>query len=286
MSESLDQRTSEALTLEFNPLNYQLCSAFPQRLAPSGWLALVPFGFFVIEAASPKTLVELGTHHGVSYCAFCQAVDALHLDTCCYAIDTWRGDPQAQRYDDRVLADLRSYHDPLYSKFSKLMQCTFDEGLSQFPDRSIDLLHIDGFHAYESVRHDFYSWLPKLSQRGMILLHDIHDQRPGFGVSQLWQEVKNQYPAFELLHSHGLGLLAVGSSYPDAFRYLFDAQVQDLDRIRAYYERLGALLDRIMEEQEVIASQSKKIKELEMFVERFRRTPLFKLYHWLKYFGR
>lgn len=274
------------MALEFNPLEYQFSSIFPQRFAPSGWISLVPFAFFVVEALRPKTIVELGTHHGVSYCAFCQAVKSLALDTRCYAVDTWRGDSQAQLYDETVLAELRAYHDPLYSDFSSLMQCTFDQGLSKFADSSIDLLHIDGFHAYDAVRHDFYSWLPKLSDSAIILLHDIHNHRPSFEVWRLWDEVKTQYPHFELLHGHGLGLLAVGPSYPKEFGYLFNAQDQALQTLRDYFHRLGAPLEQIIKDQEEITNQACRIQELEEFVEKYRRTILFRVYHWLKYLGK
>src|SRR6267142_4645417 len=156
----------------FNPLDHPICFAYPLRVSPSGWMGHVPFAMYLIDILRPKVLVELGTHNGVSYCSFCQAVKELKVETLCYAIDTWQGDGQAGFYGPEVLADLKEHHDPLYSGFSRLIQSNFDEAVANFENKSIDLLHIDGYHSYEAVKHDFETWLPKISERGVALFHD------------------------------------------------------------------------------------------------------------------
>lgn len=113
-------------------------------------------------------------------------------------------------YGEQIFETLKSYHDGRYSAFSQLVRATFDEALSKFPDGTIDLLHIDGTHFYEDVKHDFESWLPKLSQRGVVLFHDINQKDRGFGVYKYWDELKSRYPYFEFAHGHGLGVLGVG----------------------------------------------------------------------------
>src|SRR5688572_9605579 len=62
---------------------------------PSAWWTHVPFAHWIVAAATPRLLVELGTHAGVSYSAFCQAVRTARLPTQCWAVDTWEGDPHA-----------------------------------------------------------------------------------------------------------------------------------------------------------------------------------------------
>jgi glycosyltransferase involved in cell wall biosynthesis len=174
----------------------------------SAWWQHVPFGHWVVRATKPRLLVELGTHAGVSYSALCQAVARSDLDTRCYAVDTWRGDPQAGLYGEEVFEEFRRFHDERYSAFSTLLHTTFDEALAQFASGTVDLLHIDGLHTYEAVRHDFESWSPKLSERAVVLLHDTNERRDDFGVWRLWAELCEQFPHFEFLHGHGLGVLA------------------------------------------------------------------------------
>jgi Methyltransferase domain len=213
----------------------------PKKYVPSGWTQHAPFGFWIIDALRPRILVELGTYYGFSYLAFLQAIKELGVSCSCFAVDTWRGDEHAGFYQDSVLQQLRQEHDPLYADFSKLVQCTFDEALDRFENNSVDLLHIDGRHFYEDVKHDFETWRPKLSHRSVVLFHDTHEYARGFGVHQLWEELGPQFPSFEFTHGHGLGVLGVGPNLPDAVRELFSAQ-QDPHRaalVRDLYQRLG-----------------------------------------------
>jgi hypothetical protein len=176
----------------------------------------VPFAHWLVHEARPRILVELGTHNGVSYSAFCQAVLLSGLSTRCHAVDTWRGDPQSGEYGEEVYEAFRRFHDDRFAAFSTLLRCTFDEALGAFVDKSIDVLHIDGYHAFEAVSHDFESWLPKLSDQAVVLLHDTNERRGDFGVWRLFEELRERYPGFEFLHGHGLGVLAVGAAAPRA----------------------------------------------------------------------
>ncbi len=162
------------------------------------WHMHMLFAFAVVQILRPKRIVELGTHKGDSYCAFCQAVDELGLEAACFAVDSWEGDEQAGFYGPEVLENLAVYHDPLYGRFSRLVKAYFDEALPFFEDRSIDLLHIDGCHTYEAVKKDFRAWLPKVSDRGIVLLHDTNVREREFGVWRLWEEIRSDFSAFRV----------------------------------------------------------------------------------------
>ena len=195
----------------FNPLNYPIGFELPNRLVfPSAWHEHIPFAMVLMEIVKPDCFVELGTHSGNSYCAFCQAVSHLQLSTECFAIDIWEGDKHSGFYGPEILKDLKAHHDPIYGNFSTLLKTTFDLGREKFADGSIDVLHIDGLHTYEAVSHDFTSWKSKMSSNSIIIFHDTNVRVQDFGVWRLWEELKMDYPTFEFFHGNGLGVLGLG----------------------------------------------------------------------------
>ena len=216
---------------------------FPKSFdLPSTWYEHVPFAFWIIEALRPACFVELGTHYGLSYLAFCQAIDKLRLPTRAYAVDTWKGDEHAGFYGEEVFSNLTALHDTNYASFSRLVRATFDEAVDHFADGSIDLLHIDGLHTYEAVKHDFETWRQKLASCAVVLFHDTNVRERSFGVWKLWRELAEAHPHFEFLHGHGLGVLGVGSRFPAAISALFAAsdKPQSQRYGRDCFARLGA----------------------------------------------
>lgn len=213
----------------------------PAWLEASAWQEHIPFAFWLIEAHRPRVVVELGTHHGTSYFALCQAVDRLGLDTRCFAIDTWKGDEHAGFYDESVYESVSAYNDTQYSGFSRLVRSSFDDALKHFSDGTVDLLHIDGVHTLEAATHDFESWLPKLSDSAVVIFHDTNVRERGFGVFQLFERLKKQYPAFEFVHGHGLGVLGVGEHQTPMLKRLFesDGRGEAQRSIHEVFARLG-----------------------------------------------
>ncbi len=215
----------------------------PSRLgAPSAWYGHVPFGYWLVGQSQPRIVVELGTHAGVSYSAFCDAVLDHRLPTRCFAVDTWQGDEYAGLYGEEIFTDFQRFHDLRYRDFSTLLRMTFDTALDAIAEASIDLLHIDGEHSYAAVRHDFDSWLPKLSDRAVVLFHDTNVHERDFGVWKLWQELRQLHPGFEFLHASGLGLLAVGRQMPPCVAAL--CGIEDDSMIAVVRERFARLGER------------------------------------------
>src|ERR1043166_1004550 len=234
-----DEKAAQILRFCLSPASFRI----PEQIGPQpSWLEHAPFAFWLVDVLQPRTLVELGTHGGFSYFALCEAVQRCRLEARCYAVDTWSGDEHAGYYGEDVYLGVKRHNDQRYAAFSTLVRSTFDAAVEHFSDGSIDLLHVDGRHFYDDVKHDFETWRRKLSDRAVVLFHDITVREKGFGVFRLWEDLRETSLHFEFFHGHGLGVLGVGSALPSPVKTLFAAtgDAQASSSIRDAYSRLGS----------------------------------------------
>jgi len=215
----------------------------PKFMCFSTWVDHMAFGYDIVAAVKPKTVVELGTQGGLSFFTFCQSVKENDLDTICYAVDTWEGEAHTGKYDEEVFNSVQEHARKEYAGHSYLLRMLFSEALQHFSNDSLELLHIDGLHTYDAVKEDFDTWYPKVKPGGVILFHDIYARIMDFGAWKFWEELTQQYKTFEFKHGFGLGVLQKpfeeGQSCTDSqdhlLNILFNGSEQDHADLRAFY---------------------------------------------------
>ena len=201
----------------------------PRYQAESSWWEHVPVAHWLVKQLEPETVVELGTHYGVSLFAFCEASETYCTDTKIYGIDTWEGDSQAGFYDDNVFEQVRRHKEIYHENRCTLLRTTFEDAVKDMKDESIDILHIDGLHTYEAVKKDYTMWKDKVSKNGSILFHDWNVKDGDFGVWRLWEEIKQMscYQCIELENGYGLGIATKTDVEPDWHR-LFKREARSI----------------------------------------------------------
>ena len=199
------------------------------------WAGHRAFAYDYVRNERPSCIVELGSYYGCSAFAFLQAMKDGGITGSFYAVDTWEGDSFTKNdYREDIYGQYKEIQDTCFSdwdfsfekdssdkelqkgdtvsdKGAHMLRMTFDEAVRLFEDDSIDLLHIDGSHLYEDVKHDFLTWKNKVKKDGVIFFHDISDEEvfgEVMGSHVFWKELVSQYPlTLEFPFSLGLGVL-------------------------------------------------------------------------------
>ena len=257
-----------------------------QRYLGDSWSMHLPFAYDLMRELAPRVFVELGVKQGESYFSFCQSAAENKINVRCYGVDSWRGDIQTGKLDAEIQHEVADYNWQ-YSSFSEFKAMLFSEALGDFPDATIDLLHIDGTHTYDDVKTDFESWLPKLSPNGIILLHDVMLRDRGFGVWKLWQEIAREDNSFLFEFGYGLGLWKkqpVASSDSSFIRRLLGANKTERREINEYYANAAAALalwqslqrqsgagDRVARLQSEVEEKAKHVAQLQGDLEGARQ---------------
>jgi hypothetical protein len=205
-----EPRSSPNLTVKVLTEAIAAAWSYVELRPDSDWSGLAPVLFAVFSLLRPRRFVELGFDQGTSFFAACQAAEQLKPMTQCIGIDPWIGHPQARAGMNSASSKFLSQLETRFPT-QHIIHGNFTDALECFDDASVDLLHVDVKPISELASEVFASWLPKMSARGTILLHDISSHRRGYTVWRLWDELKRMYPAYSFYHCNGLGILYVGN---------------------------------------------------------------------------
>ena len=251
------------------------------------------FAYDYVSAIRPNCIVELGSFYGCSSFAFLQAIKDKGLKTEFYSIDTWKGDSFTENdYKENVYSHYLSIEETLFKNQEvNIIRSTFDEAVDKFPDDSIDLLHIDGSHKYDDVKHDFLTWKKKVKRDGVIFFHDIGDDLLDgelLGSHFFWEELKAEYKyTFEFPFSFGLGILffdeklyeAVSSeidllhyqkaSNHEAVKYK-DVLRKQFFMIKNYEKNNTSLLDQVNKSQAHLAAYAENVKGKDAYIHELK----------------
>lgn len=254
----------------FDP-KFEYEDKFPDVDEISAWVGHKYFIYDFVRNVKPKVITELGTHYGTSFFSMCQAIKDGKLNTKLYAVDTWKGDKHTKFYDETIFIKVNEIKHTHYPKLKiKLLRKTFNRASKQFKSNSIDLLHIDGLHTYEAVKHDFENWFSKVRKDGIVIFHDTHEKRDDFGVHKLWGELKKRFKTLEFSHAHGLGILFKN---PKPFARIFNFQqiwkhyYPLVFENKLFKKQINNLNSQLSQKQVEIDSKDKKLRQLEKKLE-------------------
>lgn len=193
------------------PINKLARLNIPSGLGDSAWLL-----YGLVRARKPKVCVEIGSAQGWSACFIATALEENKIGKL-FAID-----PHCQtEWNDLgsldTLAVMQHYLAELGLTHRVDVVRRLSAQVAQEWQSPIELLFIDGDHSYEGVKNDWHSFLPHMSDFGIVIFHDtlwdigyVEDQyrRFNMGVPRFVDELRSQgYPVLTLPNNYGISLV-------------------------------------------------------------------------------
>lgn len=189
------------------------------------WLGHCEFAKWLVCRWERPEVVDLGVDYGLSTFAFATSNPGARVT----GIDCFVGDEQSGFRDtEQYVRDTKRIY-----KVNNLeiIKGYFDDQQYRFPPKTVDILHIDGLHTYEAVKHDYNTWKFSLRENGVVLFHDTRADKPGFGVDKFFDEI--DLPKLNFSHYYGLGVVTRNKSLLEE---ILDAFPDNID----YYYNPGA----------------------------------------------
>lgn len=244
----------------------------------SPWSGHRLFAYDYICNMKPERIVELGSYYGCSAFSFLQALKDSKMQSRFWAVDTWEGDSFTENdYTENIYQAYKEIQDNCFSRQNcEMLRMTFDEAYEKFEDYTIDLLHIDGSHNYEDVKHDFFKWKDRVKQDGVVFFHDIgEDDLYGkkMGSHIFWEELRKEYPyTLEFPFSFGLGILFFDRSGFENFKKSVDF---------SYYQRKANMA--AAEFKDTLRKDFFRLRDQERYIESLKKQEEINQQHLHRY---
>jgi precorrin-6B methylase 2 len=120
--------------------------------------------WLIEKARTMDSVVEIGAWRGDTTVSFCRACPGM-----VWAIDPWRSNMDAY---EKFIENTKKTIDLIIMRMPSL------RAVQLFPDKSVDMVFIDGNHDYKFVKEDILQWTPKAKK--LICGHDYnHPDYPG-----------------------------------------------------------------------------------------------------------
>ena len=172
----------------------------------------------LIAARSPAVVVEIGSAKGGTLYLWSRLIQANGL---LVSIDL-PGGPGSVRWPTR--RQYRNFGRDRGVKVCMISMSSRDaatlERLQEIlGSRKIDFLFIDGDHRYEGVKYDFTHYLPFVSEKGLVALHDVNlPVGSECEVGKFWKELEASEHATQAIignppRNMGIGLVSVDGAF-------------------------------------------------------------------------
>ncbi len=173
--------------------------------------AHLPLVNWLMAVLRPRVLVELGVRARYSCSVLSDAAIAEGLGTTCYAVDSR---PAAASTDFLIDGGLGIAHAHCNGVHARLFRCSLAAALAHITDGSVDLLLLDLRQAAGTAREMLARWLPKLSDRAVVLLQgaDAGEQQAGLWPAEF--ALRPMPPCFVFPDARGLAVLGFGQHVP------------------------------------------------------------------------
>jgi len=183
----------------------------------SSWKPHSVFAQWLVNELKPQTIVDLGVDYGYSTITL-----ALPEVGVVYGIDHFKSDPQTGVHPDQK-EKVYSFLRQLELNNVEIIEGDFSE-VAKTWNKKVDILHIDGYHSYDSVKENYETWSKFLTDDGVVLFHNTKIVQENFGVRKLFKEIT--LPKINLIDGYGLGVVTKNETLLNLIREKFMENIE------------------------------------------------------------